>query len=512
MLMVGIVFLGQYHSNLIETKLESFSREIALVSESISENAIENGELNSEKTLNITQRIHKTLGQRIQIFNKEGLLVVDSNFFENSALPYAPMPEESFFTVRVLKNMARFIIKLLPQHEPLPKYLAIESNKAKEHPNIEEALKGDFSLSAWRGEDDGILLSGAAPLHKNANTSGALLLTHSARDITKDIGDVWLNILGAFMMTLIITILLSIYLSGVIANPLRKLARAAEGVRSGKISLQDIPDFSHRKDEIGELSVAFKEMTSALSERMDSIERFAADVAHELKNPLTSLRSATETAAIVKDPEDKEKLMQIVHHDIERLDRLITDISHASRLDSELSRDVFERISLRSVLNALLNAYKAPLNRVPDDQATWRNQAAVESVKIECQSDIQGDIFVMGHTGRLEQVFQNILGNALSFSPENGSININVTTDKKRVSIVFEDEGPGIPANKIDSIFDRFYTQRPEHEDYGKHSGLGLSICKQIIIAMGGEIFAENIIDENSTKKGARFTIRLKIA
>lgn len=510
MLMVGIVFLGQYHSNLIEAKLQSFNTEIGLVSTSISEITLQNDGLDEIGAKGVANRFSKTLNQRIRIFNAQGALVADSG--EQTINADEKAQDGNLYTIRVLKRMARFIIKLLPQRRTLPQYPTIDSTQANDYPDVQAALQGQFSLSAWNDTEDQIFLSGAAPLQKNGYNAGAVLLTRTARDIGKDIGDVWINILGAFVLTLIITVLLSIYLSGVIASPLRKLARAAEGVRKGKISLQDLPDFSHRNDEIGELSFAFREMTNALSNRMDSIERFAADVAHELKNPLTSLRSATETAAKVRKPEDKEKLMGIVRHDIERLDRLISDISHASRLDSELSRDVFERISLKEILGNLLDAYKNPLEREKKKPDTWDDEVKVKGINVYSKSEHEKDIFVMGHTGRLEQVFQNILGNALSFSPESGNINILIKKNNNRVDIIFEDQGPGIPENKINTIFDRFYSQRPDHEDYGKHSGLGLSICKQIITAMGGEIFAENIQNTNKDVQGARFIVRLEIA
>ncbi|MCB1532688.1 MAG: sensor N-terminal transmembrane domain-containing protein [Alphaproteobacteria bacterium] len=513
MLMLGIVFLGQYHSNLIEARLESFNTEVELVTASLSEIGIEDGALNQQQAENMALRFSAMLGHHIRIFDENGQLIVDSVPQTSAGALTLKSGKDSLYTVQVLKNMARFIIKLLPQRKTLPEYPHISDlAQAGSYPNVEDALQNKYSISAWDDGKDSIILSGAAPLHKGEQTLGAILITRPAQDITRDIGDVWINVLGAFAITLVITVLLSIYLSGVIASPLRKLARAAEGVRKGKISLQDMPDFRHRKDEIGELSTAFTDMTNALSARMDSIERFAADVAHELKNPLTSLRSAIETASVVKKKKDKDKLMEIVRHDIERLDRLITDISHASRLDAELSRDVFEPISVQSVLNTLFNAYKDPLERKTEDQKSWDNHVQIQSTSVRSYSTFEKDVQVMGHGGRLEQVFQNILSNALSFAPDGSLVEIAVRADGKKIEIIFEDQGPGIPESKIESIFDRFYTQRPDHEAYGKHSGLGLSICKQVISAMGGEIFAENIKEPGGTVKGARFTVRLNKA
>jgi len=356
--------------------------------------------------------------------------------------------------------MTSWVMSVLPDRRILPPYPEItDTYNAYDYPDAKAAIQGNINISAWTNEDGRIFLSAAAPISSLKRVKGAVLITRDGRDIEADIEDVWIDILRLFGGTLIITILLSIYLSGVIARPLRKLAKAAEAVRMGNATAQDIPDMSKRHDEIGDLSVVLRDMTAALWERMDAMERFAADVSHELKNPLTSLRSAVETAERVKKDSDRAKLMSIIHHDVARLDRLITDISNASRLDTELSREAFE---------------------------------------------------VMGSEGRLIQLFQNLLSNALSFAPDNSIINISALSDGEKAHIIFEDQGPGIPAAKIETIFERFYSERPSHEDYGQHSGLGLSICKQITDAHRGRIFAENIMDESGKVKGASFHVMLR--
>jgi two-component system sensor histidine kinase ChvG len=250
-------------------------------------------------------------------------------------------------------------------------------------------------------------------------------------------------------------------------------------------------------------------MTHALWERMDTIERFAADVAHELKNPLTSLRSAVETAVIVKKKGDREKLLGIIKHDVERLDRLISDISNASRLDAELSRQELERVDLNALLHSLLNAYRDPLTR--KEVSDNGNIIVFNGVKLRLDLAF-GEVLVWGLDGRLQQVFQNLISNALSFSPANGAIRISVSPDSRFVKVMVEDEGPGIPPGKLETVFERFYSERPQHESYGRHSGLGLSICRQIVTALGGEIYAENITGLGGQIKGARFTVLLRIA
>ena len=256
------------------------------------------------------------------------------------------------------------------------------------------------------------------------------------------------------------------------------------------------------------MASAFSDMTAALYRRIEASENFAADVAHELKNPLTSLRSAVETASVVKKKSDRDKLMGIIMHDVERLDRLISDISNASRLDAELSREALQKVNLRSLLNNLVDAYKGPLDR-EDIRDSWDNSVKIEGVTVTLSSETDRDIYIWGLEGRLEQVFQNLLTNALSFSPKRSKIVIHVTQKRKRAVITFEDEGPGIPENKLETIFERFYSQRPQHEAYGKHSGLGLSICMQIITALKGDMFAENVKNESGKITGARFTVIL---
>jgi len=335
-------------------------------------------------------------------------------------------------------------------------------------------------------------------------------MVSDGEDINHALGDAWFNILKIFLLTLFITILLSIYLSGVIARPLRKLASAAENVRKGKLKHTEIPDMSDRKDEIGELSIVLRDMTNALWDRMDTIEAFAADVSHEIKNPLTSLKSAVETAFIVKNKEDMDKLLEIIKHDIERLDRLISDISNASRLDAELSREMFNKIDMKALLRHLLDSYKSPLEREAENSHN-SDEALKDGILITLDMADHADIFVRGSEGRLIQVFQNIISNAISFAPIKTTIKILVTLKGNRVTIAIEDEGSGIPENQLENVFGRFYSERPEHEKYGQHSGLGLSICKQIITAHNGIIYAENNKDRDGNVIGARFVVILNV-
>lgn len=507
LLMVGILSLGKYQESLIEAKLQTFYIEMQLVAESVGEIALHGRKLHKERTEGIVRRFLETnIPQRIRIFDHTGQLMLDSaTLSEVEVFDVSEMHEDEPY-VEVLKDMASFALSFLPDRKTLPPYPRIETTRAEDLPGVSDAIEGLYSLSAWSDEDQHVYLSGAWPLQKNGVFAGAVLLSRSAKDIDDEIGDMWLNIVFAFIVTLVMTVLISSYLSRFISSPLRKLARAADNVRKGQESIENIPNFSSRGDEIGDLSVALREMMNALWDRMDLIEHFAADVAHELKNPLTSLRSAIETLSIVKDKEDRDKLVDVIKHDLDRLDRLITDISHASRLDSELSRDIYEPINLDRILAGLLDSYTEPLLR--DEDGT--QAVTLNGVEIALKTGDMGETFVWALEGRLEQVFQNLLANALSFSEANDHILISIQDDDGFVKVTFEDEGPGIPEKNLEAIFDRFYTERPTHESYGQHSGLGLSICKQIITAMGGKIYAENITDEKGAVSGARFTVLLK--
>jgi len=304
------------------------------------------------------------------------------------------------------------------------------------------------------------------------------------------------DILKVFGVVLVVTVLLSIYLAGTIARPLRRLALAAERVSHDRGRTQQIPDMSSRRDEIGELAGTLREMTEALWSRMDAIESFAADVAHEIKNPLTSLRSAVETAARLKDPEQQKKLMAIIADDVGRLDRLITDISDASRLDAELSRG-----------EATVADISAMLAMLADIHNTTHEQGV--QVKLERTDGRGGPLNVLGQEGRLAQVFRNLISNAYSFSPDSGRITVTVSREGATVRVDVDDEGPGIPPGAEKRIFERFYTERPDKEKFGTHSGLGLNISAQIVEAHDGSLDAANRTDLSGNVIGARFTVRL---
>src|SRR5262249_31337786 len=292
-------------------------------------------------------------------------------------------------------------------------------------------------------------------------------------------------------------------LAGRTRAPRRALAESAGGVRPRIRARVEIPDYTRRRDEIGHLSGSLRNMTSALYRRIEAIEAFAADVAHELKNPLTSLRSAVETLPLAKSEESRARLLAVIEHDVKRLDRLITDIADASRLDAEMQRQEAVPVNLRQLLSTVVNV----ANDVPRDDGTV--------VTLTFEGDGPAGFMVLGNDSRLGQVIDNLVENARSFSPQGGTVRVTCRQIKPAadIEIVVDDDGPGVHPEAMQKIFDRFYTYRP-HQDFGQNSGLGLSISRQIVEAHDGKLWAENRPgppdnEGNPTVMGARFIVRL---
>jgi two-component system sensor histidine kinase ChvG len=322
-----------------------------------------------------------------------------------------------------------------------------------------------------------------------------VLLTREAREVDDSVLAVRLSILALFALALGLTVLLSWYLSLTIARPILRLATAAEGMREGRGRAGAVQEaLLERSDEVGELARALSESARALWARMDAIEQFAADVAHEIKNPLSSIRSAIETLRRIDDPVKQRRLTAIIAEDVGRLDRLISDISDASRIDAELSRVAVERVDVAPILAALVEI----------DEATRDDNDP--RITLEVGGPV---LVVQAVEGRLVQVLRNLIGNAQSFSPEGGRIALRAFEDGAMIEMVVEDDGPGIPEAKLEHIFDRFYSERPQGERFGQHSGLGLSISRQIVQALKGSIAAENRVDTSGKVLGARFVVRL---
>jgi len=385
-------------------------------------------------------------------------------------------------------------VRPLAQLEP---YFEAGQN-GRVYTEVNLALGGENGSSVRVNELDKLVLSVAVPIRRFATLYGVLMLTTESGDIDDILKDERAALVKVFALAFGVLLLSSLYLAGTIAAPVRRLAAAAERVRRGRAGRETIPEIPDRGDEIGELAESLSAMTRALYDRIDAIERFAADVAHELKNPITSLRSAVEMLERTKDGEDRERLVQVIRNDLKRIDRLITDISDASRLDAELSRGHSQPVDVGRLLQTLVTIYGA--------------MDMPRGVHVEVARDSAKAAVVQGMDERLGQVFRNLMDNAISFSPDDGRVRVAAHLNGGVVRTLIEDDGPGIPDDDLERIFDRFYTERPVEHGFGKNSGLGLAIARQIIASHGGRIWAENRLDVQGKRIGARFTVELPLA
>jgi two-component system, OmpR family, sensor histidine kinase ChvG len=507
----GLLYLGEYEQSLVAAQVDALRTQGQIFAAALGEGAVidslgEGETLIPELGRQMMRRLVEPTHTRARLFDSEGKLIADSRVLRGPGgvvqIKELPPPgDENGPLRRAAAWLYDTIMSVLPGQQHYPPYREPLTQTAANYAEVQRALAGDIS-DAVRSDSGGLVLSAAVPVQRYKQVLGAVLLSSDSSEIEQAVRSVRFQILKVFCIALGVTVLLSIYLAGTIARPIRRLAAAAERVRRGHGRQVLIPDFTRRGDEIGDLSGALREMTSALWRRIDAIEHFAADVAHEIKNPLTSLRSAVETAARVKDPEQQRKLLAVVLEDVQRLDRLITDISDASRLDAELSRVELEPVMIGPMLETLVDVH----------QSTAGEEAPRLLLSLPGPVGTpQGDLPALGVEGRLVQVFRNLIVNAMSFSPPGAAIHIGARHEGDAVAVAIEDHGPGIPENKLEAIFERFYSERPPGEKFGTHSGLGLSISKQIIEAHRGTIRAENRRDVDGSVVGARFVVRLPV-
>ncbi len=521
-LVVGILFLNQWRTGLIDARVQSLRVQGEIIAAAIAASATANSDvitvnpdrllelqtgepvsslsffdpslefpINPERVAPLLRNLVTPTRTRARIYDQGGLLILDSAniYARGEILRRITKPQEG--TGFFLFDWWNDLMAWLPGDD-FPQYQEYGADEGKKYPEVAAALGGAPTAIVRVDSRHQLVVSVAVPVQRVRATVGVLLLSTQPGEIDQiDTAERW-GILRIAMIAATVTILLSLLLAGTIAGPLRRLSAAAEKVQTSMNSRAEIPDFSDRTDEVGHLSKALRSMTSALYNRIEAIERFAADVAHELKNPLTSLRSAVETLPRAKRPEDRERLNAIIQHDVRRLDRLISDISNASRLDAELARQEAARVDVEKLAEAMVSIQK--------DLAAARNVSVVMDKRSGRHAPV-----TMAHDGRLAQVFNNLIDNAVSFSPEGGTVRVGVATTEDSITVIVTDEGPGIRGD-ISRIFQRFYTDRPDGEHFGDHSGLGLSISRQIVDALKGTITAENRTD----RSGAIFKVTLK--
>lgn len=454
--------------------------------------------INPARVAPILKRLVTPTRTRARIFDQDGLLLLDTKAFYTPGAfsdPRPPIDDESDWTLftrswnAVKQRFGR--VDLSQQDSPTTQRL----------PEVQRALKGTSGNVVRVAADGQTIVYAASPIQRGSRIKGALLLSTQEGDVDRIIAEERWGFVLVFLIASGVMLVLSVLLAGTIAEPVRRLSEAADRVRRGTRAREEIPDFSDRSDEIGQLSVSLRDMTGSLYSRIEAIERFAADVAHELKNPLTSLRSAVETLPLARNPDSRDRLLAVIVHDVKRLDRLITDISDASRLDAELQRaqaNVFDLGALLGTVAGMKNDVLKP------------GEARVEVI-LPAAGPKPRPMLIRGHDSRIVQVFNNLIDNAQSFSPEGGVVRVLATLAGPRVEIRIEDDGPGIPDHALERIFERFYTDRPDH-GFGQNSGLGLAISKQIVEAHGGTIRAENILAADGQRAGARFIVSLPLA
>ena len=507
-LVIGLLYLDRYRASLIEAELDALTVQGQIVAEAIGEAAVSSNYSEGQdylmaNTRPLVRRLAESANLRVRLFAINGDLIADSRaltgpggLVQIAELP-PPDPEPQVFDYVV--DAYEWVLGLFSRREFLP-YRESAPQVATDYPEALRALRGETDNAVRSAPRGGLILTVAVPVSRYKQVLGAIMLSTDSRGIEDSLRSVRIDILNVFATVLGVTVLMSLYLAGTIARPVRRLAEAAEHVGLGQGRKVEIPDFSRRGDEIGDLSTALRDMTDALWSRMDAIERFAADVAHELKNPLSSMRSAVETVARIDDIPQQRKLMAIIADDVKRLDRLISEISDASRLDAELSRAESQPVDIAHLLAALVEIHQMT--------------APAGGVQLESRIDDSRDLVVFGIEDRLVQVFRNLISNAVSFSPPGGTILLRAWREELWVYIAVEDQGPGIPPDKLEAIFERFYTERPKGEKFGTHSGLGLSISQQIVIAHNGRIWAENLHDGDQNEvgpvRGARFVVALR--
>ena len=532
-LSIGIIVLSQFRAGLIDARIQSLLVQSEIIAGAIASSAtvetdssitldpdkllnLHPGEsygpnedalygldfpINPERVAPILRRLISPTKTRARIYDRDGVPLVDSrNLFGRGDILRFDLPPPTAEKPGLFER-AFVAVRLWLGRGDLPLYQELGAENGKGYPEVSRALNGQDSTMVRINDRGDVIVSVAVPVQRFRAVRGALMLSTQGADIDDMVEAERLAILKVFLIAAAVMVLLSILLAGTIAEPVRRLADAAESVRRRIRSRVEIPDFTRRRDEIGHLSGAFRDMTNALYSRIEAIESFAADVAHELKNPLTSLRSAVETLPLAKSDESRARLLNIIQHDVRRLDRLISDISDASRLDAELQRQEAAPVDFAKLLSTVV----AVANEVKREDGV--------TVTLKFEGGGARAFLVPGHDSRLGQIIDNLIENARSFSPQNGSVRVTCRRLKDNLEILVDDDGPGVRPDAIEKIFERFYTDRP-YQGFGHNSGLGLSISKQIAEAHGGTIWVDNRLgalgeDGAPAVLGARFVVRL---
>lgn len=532
-LLLGFLYLNQFRQGLIDARVESLLTQGEIIASAVAASAtievdsitvdpekllmLQAGEstvageddtefsINPAKVAPLLRRLVMPTRTRARIFDQDGELLIDTAamYSRGEILKFELAPPATSDKSLVLRAWELLSGGFRGQNRSVTE--DVNQVHGRGMSEVVRAFEG-YSASVVRVNSSGeTIVSVAVPIQRSRMVRGVLLLSTLGGDIDTIIKTERLSILRVFSIAASVMLIVSALFAGTIAGPIRRLSSAADRVRRGITMRAEIPDFTMRSDEIGHLSGSIRDMTRALYDRIEAIESFAADVAHELKNPLTSLRSAVETWPLAKTDESRARLLSVIQHDVSRLDRLITDISDASRLDAELARSDAKPFELPRLIEAVVeitNSIKS------GEQVTTVFTAAEHPLGSAAYQ-------VIGHVSRIGQVINNLIDNAKSFSRPEGQVRVFLARLENKIEIRVEDDGPGIPIHALEKIFERFYTDRPNH-GFGQNSGLGLSISRQIIAAHLGSIWAENRFSDDKTHSnvpiGACFIIQLPAA
>ncbi len=500
-LIIGALTLNEVRTGLIDTKVQSLYSQAELVSSVLASDATGEGPiptLNVQDGRQVLRRISLQPGTRIRLFDINGELVADSEALKTGVeiLPFeTETSEENLTLIERIEQGSQALVRSIPSVKRRR-----ETLKRQLDQDIRRALLGD-PVAGEQYDEGELIVAVNIPVTRVQAVVG--VVTMESRDLQAIVDAERRSLAPIALLAIIMSILSSLALTLFIALPIRRLARAAEIVTRSSDNRGAIPDLSGRRDEIGDLSMILREMTDGLYDRINDIANFAADVAHEIKNPLTSMRSAMETLPSAKTDEQREKLIAVVQNDVLRMDRLITDISKASRMDAELARETGVPIEIEQMLENMAMLY---------EQTAKPDMASVHYIAPDSAED--NPIVVRGAPDPIGQVVRNLIDNAITFSPKKGEVRLRVRRgedERENMAVItVDDDGPGIPPDNLDNIFERFYTQRPKGQEFGTHSGLGLAICRQIVRAHRGQIFAENRL-HNGKVKGAKFTVTMPL-
>ena len=492
-LIAGALVLNELRRGLIQARIDGLTTQGQFIVKVLDETATVGDPapaLKAQQASEFLQILFIPRGQRARLFDSAGQLVADSEAVadrvEARALARARAPGEKPLPLMIRKD-----------HDPR----ALASAQAGLAVELKAALAGHPVAGVRFTETGDRVVSVSMPIQHVAAVLGVLTL--EADDVDKIVAAQRAALVPFILIAITATLTSSLMLNRLVARPVLRLARAADRVRLAGEREMSLPDIARRDDELGDLARALADMTHAQSERMDATERFAADVAHEIRNPLTSIRSAVETLDLVTDPAVINRLLGIIKQDAGRLDRLITDISNASRIDAELSRDPPEPIDVERLLTEIANLYEAQVKPGSGPLGVHVRYTGDRTLRMVVPA------VVMARENPLGQVLRNLIDNARSFSPPGGTVSLSATSAKGRVVIYVDDEGPGVPPDNLETVFERFYTARPKGQAFGGNSGLGLSIARQIITAYGGEVRAESRLNPDGSVAGARFLIDL---